>query len=133
MEYNTRGEDLVMSFFDIDGAGLALAATDFTQQEFTERLVNLARDPDPKVASKALMDLRSHLRDIATINGRITSGTLVGTRKDDDGTTTQVTQSVTQLSHKLAKRPGASTLPTQEFLPPRGSDPALRDGAEGPS
>lgn len=65
------GDETIKSFFSLDGAALALKSNDWQIQEEITQLVRHSRDADPKVSLRAMQQLRSILKDIATVNGLI--------------------------------------------------------------
>ena len=66
-------DDVIRSYFGLDGVGLALRASGWEVREEVERLVEFSRDSDPKVAMAAMKQLRGVVRETAEINGIIRS------------------------------------------------------------
>ncbi len=81
-------ESIALSFFSLEGAGLALSCCQFTQQEFVERLVKLSRDPDPTISLPALKSLQSFLLTTVKLSGLVarTTTTLSQPLEKPDGT-----------------------------------------------
>lgn len=67
------GDDVIRSYFGLDGVALALKASQWEVREEVERLVEFSRDSDPKVAMQAMKQLRGVVRETAEINGIIQS------------------------------------------------------------
>lgn len=65
------GDEVIRSYFGLDGVALALKASRWEVGEEVERLVEFSRDPDPKVAMAAMKQLRGVVRETAEINGII--------------------------------------------------------------
>lgn len=67
------GSALIASFFGPKGVGSALAISGWTAEEEVRRLVEAARDPDPKVSIAAMRQLRSVIREVAETSGILVS------------------------------------------------------------
>lgn len=67
------GDDVIRSYFGLDGVALALKDSGWEVREEIERLVEFSRDSDPKVAMAAMKQLRGVVRETAEINGIIRS------------------------------------------------------------
>ncbi len=67
------GDEVIRSYFGLDGVALALKSSNWEVREEVERLVEFSRDPDPKVAMAAMKQLRGVVRETAEINGIIRS------------------------------------------------------------
>ena len=65
----TTAEDVVTSFYGLDGAAAALAASSFDLMEEMSTIIQHARDPDPKVSLAALKQFRSVMKEITNNNG----------------------------------------------------------------
>lgn len=69
----SSGDEVIRSYFGLDGVALALKSSQWEVREEVERLVEFSRDPDPKVAMQAMKQLRGVVRETAEINGIIQS------------------------------------------------------------
>jgi hypothetical protein len=69
----SSGDEVIRSYFGLDGVALALKSSNWEVREEVERLVEFSRDPDPKVAMAAMKQLRGVVRETAEINGIIAS------------------------------------------------------------
>ena len=65
----TTAEDVITSFYGLDGAAAALAASSFDLMEEMSTIIQHARDPDPKVSLAALKQFRSVMKEITNNNG----------------------------------------------------------------
>lgn len=77
-------DDVIRSYFGLDGVALAMRESDWEVREEVERLVGFSRDPDPKVAMAAMKQLRGVIRETAEINGIITSQNAEITHSEGD-------------------------------------------------
>ena len=68
-----NGDEVIRSYFGLDGVALALKSSNWEVREEVERLVEFSRDPEPKVAMQAMKQLRGVVRETAEINGIIQS------------------------------------------------------------
>ena len=75
----TTAEDVITSFYGLDGTAAAIKASDFDVMEELTTVIQLTRDPDPKVALQALRHFRSLMKEIVSANGMI--GTVTQTEK----------------------------------------------------
>ena len=71
MKHNN--DEVIRSYFGLDGVALAMRESNWEVREEVERLVGFSRDSDPKVAMAAMKQLRGVIRETAEINGIITS------------------------------------------------------------
>lgn len=69
----SSGDEVIRSYFGLDGVALALKSSGWEVREEVERLVEFSRDSDPKVAMAAMKQLRGVVRETAEINGIIAS------------------------------------------------------------
>jgi hypothetical protein len=66
-------DEVIRSYFGLDGVALAMRESNWEVREEVERLVGFSRDSDPKVAMAAMKQLRGVIRETAEINGIITN------------------------------------------------------------
>ena len=112
-----------MSFFDLSGAGLAVAQSGFDQEELVNTMIGHVRDPDPVVSQKGISQFFSYLKQLATLNGRIATGRTERTTRDSDGTASRSVVSGSQVISPSIPRPKPPTLAAREYLPPASADP----------
>lgn len=100
-------EDVVMSFFCPSKVGTAIKATQWDVAEEMERLVDLARNGSGKTSLDAMRRIREVVREVAELNGMITTtnATQTVTETGSDGQT--ITQSASRLVSSLRRAPSA--------------------------
>ncbi len=100
-------EDVVMSFFCPTRVGTAIKATQWDVAEEMERLVDLARNGSGKTSLDAMKRIREVVREVAELNGMITTtnATHTVTETASDGQT--VTKSASRLVSSLRRAPSA--------------------------
>lgn len=67
----TTSEDVITSFYGLDGAAAAIKASSFDLMEEMNTIIQHARDPDPKVSLAALKQFRSVMKEVVNSNGMI--------------------------------------------------------------
>jgi len=65
----TTSEDVITSFYGLDGAAAAIKASSFDLMEEMNTIIQHARDPDPKVSLAALKQFRSVMKEVVNSNG----------------------------------------------------------------
>lgn len=88
LEEVAPGENTLMAFYDLEGMGLAIAAQGFTREELVRTVIGQVRDPDPRISQRAILQLRSMMRETLQLNGRIGKAALT---KAKNGETQSVT------------------------------------------
>ena len=78
----TTSEDVITSFYGLDGAAAAIKASSFDLMEEMNTIIQHARDPDPKVSLAALKQFRSVMKEVVNSNGMI--GTIQQTEVVND-------------------------------------------------
>lgn len=73
MKMKHNNDEVIRSYFGLDGVALAMRESNWEVREEVERLVGFSRDSDPKVAMAAMKQLRGVIRETAEINGIITN------------------------------------------------------------
>lgn len=132
------GEDRLTSFFSADGVSRALEACEFTREELVTRLIQLVRDPDPKIAVKGLSQLTTYLNNTARLSGAIGKVKVEkADTRDASGALISSTSHSVELNHRvtgaLARGRPALSPPNrgQEFIP--AQVPPSSDGPPLPS
>lgn len=103
-------ETLIASFFGFDGNARALASRQFTQEALVGTLIDLMRDPDPKVRLAACSRFLTYQQTVLKLNGRITNLTQKEKSNGNEPPTTIRSASATQV---LGPRPTATHLPPE--------------------
>jgi hypothetical protein len=73
----STAEEIITSFYGLNGAAAAIKASDFDIMEEVTTVIQLTRDPDPKVALPALRHFRILMKELVSANGMI--GTITQT------------------------------------------------------
>lgn len=120
------GEEVIRSYFGLDGVALALQQSNWEVREEVERLVEFSRDSDPKVAMAAMKQLRGVVRETAEINGIIQSQNAEITHSEGNQTvkisaSAKLVQSLKETTNHV-KVPDSLPFAAQ-FLPARDSGP----------
>ena len=84
-------EDVITSFYGLDGAAASLKASAFDLMEEMNTIIGHVRDPDPKVSLSALKQFRSVMKEITTNNGMF--ATIQQTEMVDENTSRTVSSS----------------------------------------
>ena len=129
MSVDEHGQ-ILDSFFDLEGASLAIARRGFTQERLFDRVINHIEDPDPKVSLTAIHRFWSMMKDIAAMNGRLASHSV--TERTDEHTTRQIASTQVLLSRLQRREPlNAHFRPPDEL--PSHRDPSGDDGVQPPA
>ena len=67
----STAEEVITSFYGLSGAAAAIKASDFDVMEEITTVIQLTRDPDPKVALPALRHFRILMKELVAANGMI--------------------------------------------------------------
>lgn len=118
------GDEVIRSYFGLDGVALALKSSNWEVREEVERLVEFSRDPDPKVAMQAMKQLRGVVRETAEINGIIQSRNAEITHTD--GNQTVKVSSTSKIVQSLKESTSHVQIPESlpfaaQYLPARDS------------
>jgi len=87
----TTPEDVITSFYGLDGAASALQASNFDLMEEMSTIIQHSRDPDPKVSLAALKQFRSVMKEITNNNGMF--ATIQQTEMIDENTSRTMSSS----------------------------------------
>ncbi len=90
-------EEVVTSFYGLDGAASAIKASNFDIMEEITMVIQHTRDPDPKVSLPALRHFRSLLKELVLSNGMI--GTVKQTETLPDTNVSRTMSSSTLLTN----------------------------------
>lgn len=138
----------LLAFFDLDGASLALAQSEFTQEELIRKLVEYVRHPSPKVAQTGIRQFLAYLTTVAKFSGAVASAkrTLVSNPDGSPLVTETLSRSVLSTLTRKAPPPqphGRTFIPPSVASPPppapevppslAGSDSLPRPGPDGVS
>jgi hypothetical protein len=120
-----QDDDVVMSFFCPTRVGTAIKATQWDVAEEMERLVDLARNGSGKTSLDAMKRIREVVREVAELNGMITTTNATQTVTETSGNGQTITQSASRLVSSLRRTPSAISEDTTDriaatYLPSRG-------------
>ena len=120
-----QDDDVVMSFFYPTRVGTAIKATQWDVAEEMERLVDLARNGSGKTSLDAMKRIREVVREVAELNGMITTTNATQTVTETSGNGQTITQSASRLVSSLRRTPSAISEDTTDriaatYLPSRG-------------
>jgi hypothetical protein len=111
------GEKALLSFYDLEGVGLAIAAEGFTREELMRTVISQVRDPDPRISQKAITQFRTMMKETLELNGRI--GKAARTRDTNGETQSVSTTGILSKSFLGAVPPAAAiTAPGRTFIDP---------------
>ena len=108
----------LMAFFSASGADLALAESQFTQQEFISRIIDHVRHPNPKVSQGGIRLLYGYLRGVAAANGQFAKAQLTRHGSDASGNPVTSTLTATVLSGLNRPIPPATPDAGRSFVAP---------------
>lgn len=119
-------DDQIMSFFCPTRVGAAVRATGWDVGEEMERLVDLARNGSGKTSIDAMKRIREIAREVAELNGMITTATATQTVTEVNSDGKTITQSASKLISSLRRAPSAISDDSTDriaavYLPSRGS------------
>ena len=115
-----KGVDVVRSFFDLEGVGLALKANDLDVEALVEKLKEHFDSPDARVSQKAIDQLFRLQMTVLKLNGLVASESFRQERIDGEGNKTIVEGRREFLDSRdfHSDAPGGSLLEAREFVPP---------------
>jgi hypothetical protein len=118
-------DETVMAFFCPTRVGAAIKATQWDVAEEMERLVDLARNGSGKTSLDAMKRIREVVREVAELNGMITTTNATQTVTESSGDGKTITQSASRLVSSLRRTPSAISEDTTGriaavYLPSRG-------------
>ena len=90
-------EEVITSFYGLDGAAAAIKASNFDIMEEITMVIQHTRDPDPKVSLPALRHFRGLMKELVLSNGMI--GTVRQTETLEDTNISRTMSSSTLLTN----------------------------------
>ena len=120
-----EADETIMSFFCPSRVGSAIRATEWDVSEEMERLVDIARTGSGKTSIDAMKRIREIVREVAEVNGMITTATATQTITEQQSDGKTITQSASKLVSSLRRAPSAISEDTTGtiaavYLPSRG-------------
>lgn len=124
-----NGEDVIRSMFSIDGAAAAIQRSGFDIEEEFSMYIDIARNSlEDNTRLAALQRLHRRTREIAEVNGMISTGSVRMVSHEEDGTLIEQTRSESRLLSQVRgfNLPGTSGI-AKRVLPP--ADPGTSGAA----
>lgn len=124
-----NGEDVIRSMFSIDGAAAAIQRSGFDVEEEFSMYIDIARNSlEDNTRLAALQRLHRRTREIAEVNGMISTGSVRMVSHEEDGTLIEQTRSESRLLSQVRgfNLPGNSRI-AKRVLPP--ADPGSAGAA----
>lgn len=115
-----NGEDVLRSMFSIDGAAAAIQRSGFDVEEEMSMYIDIARNSvEDNTRLAALQRLNRRIREIAEVNGMISTGSVRMVSHEEDGTLIEQTRSESRLLSQVRglNPPGPSRI-SSRVLPP---------------
>lgn len=120
LEKIENGEDVIRSMFSIDGVAAAIQRSGFDVEEEVSMYIDIARNSlEDNTRLAALQRLNRRVREIAEVNGMISTGSVRMVSHEEDGTLIEQTRSESRLLSQVRgfNLPGNSRI-AKRVLPP---------------
>lgn len=127
------GEEVIRSMFSIDGAAAAIQRSGFDVEEEMTMYIDIARNSlEDNTRLAALQRLNRRIREIAEVNGMISTGSVRMVSHEENGTLIEQTRSESRLLSKVRglALPGSSPI-SRRVLPPSSGGGDAEPGAAG--
>jgi hypothetical protein len=118
-----NGEDVIRSMFSIDGVAAAIQRSGFDVEEEVSMYIDIARNSlEDNTRLAALQRLNRRVREVAEVNGMISTGSVRMVSHEDDGTLIEQTRSESRLLSQVRgfSLPAKSRI-AERVLPPASS------------
>jgi hypothetical protein len=118
-----NGEDVIRAMFSIDGAAAAIQRSGFDVEEEMTMYIDIARNSiEDNTRLAALHRLNRRVREIAEVNGMISTGSVRMVSHEEDGTRIEQVRSESRILSQVRgfQLPGSSGL-SRRVLPPAAS------------
>lgn len=122
-----NGEDVIRSMFSIDGAAAAIQRSGFDVEEEMSMYIDIARNSvEDNTRLAALQRLNRRIREIAEVNGMISTGSVRMVSHEEDGTLIEQTRSESRLLSQVRgfNLPGKSRIASRVLPPASGTEAA---------
>lgn len=129
------GEAVIRSMFSIDGAAAAIQRSGFDVEEEMSMYIDIARNSvEDGTRLAALQRLNRRVREIAEVNGMISTGSVRMVSHEENGTRIEQVRSESRLLSKVRglSLPGASPISRRVLPPASGGGDAEPGAAVGP-
>ena len=132
LEKIENGEDVIRSMFSIDGVAAAIQRSGFDVEEEVSMYIDIARNSlEDNTRLAALQRLNRRVREVAEVNGMISTGSVRMVSHEEDGTLIEQTRSESRLLSQVRgfNLPAKSRI-ADRVLPP-ASDQDARKTTDG--
>jgi len=124
------GESVIRSMFSIDGVAAAIQRSGFDVEEEVSMYIDIARNSlEDNTRLAALQRLNRRVREVAEVNGMISTGSVRMVSHEEDGTLVERTRSESRLLSQVRGLP----IPGKSFISSRVLPPATSTGDTRPS
>lgn len=130
-----NGEDAIRAMFSIDGVAAALQRSGFDVEEEIGMYIDMARNSvEDSVRLAALNRLSRRVKEVAEVNGMISTGSVRMVSHEEDGTRIEQVRSESRILSQVRgfSFPSPSRI-SDRVLPPATPDPASRSGVSDAS
>jgi hypothetical protein len=124
-----NGEDVIRSMFSIDGVAAAIQRSGFDVEEEVTMYIDIARNSlEDNTRLAALQRLNRRVREIAEVNGMISTGSVRMVSHEEDGTLIEQTRSESRLLSQVRgfNLPAKSRI-SDRVLPPASDQDARKE------
>lgn len=128
------GEDVIRSMFSIDGAAAAIQRSGFDVEEEMSMYIDIARNSlEDNTRLAALQRMNRRVREIAEVNGMISTGSVRMVSHEEDGTRIEQVRSESRILSQVRglPLPGKSII-SSRVLPPASSGREAEPAAAEP-
>lgn len=118
-----NGEDTIRAMFSIDGVAAAIQRSGFDVEEEVSMYIDIARNSlEDNTRLAALQRLNRRVREVAEVNGMISTGSVRMVSHEENGTRIEQVRSESRLLSQVRglPLPGRSPI-SNRVLPPSGS------------
>lgn len=130
-----NGEDVIRSMFSIDGVAAAIQRSGFDVEEEVSMYIDIARNSlEDNTRLAALQRLNRRVREVAEVNGMISTGSVRMVSHEEDGTLIEQTRSESRLLSQVRglPLPGKSKI-SSRVLPPAAAGGEVERGSSSPN
>jgi hypothetical protein len=124
-----NGEDTIRSMFSIDGVAAAIQRSGFDVEEEVSMYIDIARNSlEDNTRLAALQRLNRRVREVAEVNGMISTGSVRMVTHDQQGNLVEQTRSESRLLERVRRLQSLGTGPLASRVLP----PSVAGGEAGP-
>ena len=126
-----NGEDVIRAMFSIDGVAAAIQRSGFDVEEEVTMYIDIARNSlEDNTRLAALQRLNRRVREVAEVNGMISTGSVRMISHEEDGTLLEQTRTESRMLSQVRglSLPGTSRIANRVLPPTSNGPPAPRLG-----